>query len=176
MGHPWCFSLAALWPQQEGPSSNAPGYVLLLLVFAAAIWGLVAWSRREAALERYLEQQGFKYLGEKLPSTLKPPSITWMPEYRLRNCYTGQRNDVQIALFQTVIPQGEGNYTRTMVAVRREPFNFQLGGLLGDAVVVDSTSTPEWIIASYKGGGRTPEGLEAMLSALTVRTPEPSIL
>jgi len=160
--------------QEDQQSSDAGGWVWLIIggiIVGAMIYGVLLLKRRREALDAYLEGHRLTYLGNQLPPSMIPPVATWQPDIQIRSCYTGERNGLEIALFQTVIGAGESSTTRTMVAARRPPLDARLNTFLAEFVTVDSTSTPEWVIASYKGAQRKPEELEALFSALTSYTP-----
>ena len=152
--------------------------VILLLVGGAIGWAVLAATRRREELEAYLREHGFRSQGSELPETLKPPPNVWLPQIKISHCYTGMRNDFEVAVFQSTVPQGETPLVRTMVAVRRPPkHDLRLTNFLARLVTIDSTSTPGWVIAAWHSSMIRPQVLEPLLKALTAREgEEPAIM
>src|ERR1700722_6215687 len=165
---------SSVWMFQESSSSGGWGifWLVVVLVIVALIgWGVVASERRNVETLAYLEKQGFTFHGDTLPATLTPPENVWLPDRTISNCWTGMRNDFEVAISRMDTPQGEGVLVRTMVAVRRPPIqDARVNELLTRFVKIDATSTPGWVIAAMKDGSRRPEVLEELLKALTMRS------
>jgi hypothetical protein len=165
---------SSVWMFQE--SSSSGGGAIALLVGVVLVVGLIGWAlivheRRTEETLTYLSQQGFTFRGDTLPATLTPPTNVWFPDRTIRNCWTGMRNDFEVAIFRMDTPEGEGVLVRTMVAVRRPPIDVHLNDFITRTMkpAVDTTSTPGWVIVAIRGNSRRPPVLEALLNALTVR-------
>jgi hypothetical protein len=164
---------SAIWLFQESSSSGGAviaWLVVVVLIVALIVWAVVVHERRNVETLAFLEKQGFTFRGDTLPATLAPPANVWLPNRTIRNCWTGMRNDFEVAIFRLDTPEGEGVLVRTMVAVRRSPiYDVRLNDFITRTLnpTVDTTSTPGWVIVAIRGNSRRPPILEALLKALT---------
>ncbi len=103
-------------------------------------------------------------------ASLRPPANVWLPQIKISECYTGMRNDFEVAVFRSSVPQGEALLVQTMVAVCRPPkHDVRLNDFMARLVTIDATSTPGWVIAAVRGSTIRIPVLKTLLTALTAR-------
>ena len=137
-----------------------PLYVMGAVVAALVVWSIIRDRARTRDIRQLAQRAGLTYGGSAVPERLPLPGKLSHHVESIRRVVAGAAGNKDLVLFDCEL-YGKGNRTRTVVAVRGQPYAFGLARFWPDLV---TEQVGEWALVYADGRLLDIEEIEALVS------------